>query len=723
MAENDSNSLNSPLNKDQNKPEEKNANQNDRIIFKCGEEIIYGITFIGRIIISLYSFHGLFFMLNFLVQFIILVPGVLYEINSTFGQIFLSVVYIIFALFSSTLLIIPIYELLLFPFLRYRNVLVHLESLAIVKNIIEDNDNACQELVINKNRDWVDIILVIIEISYITGFVLGFSSITSKFTDIVHIIVLSIIYFYYLVLYFGYIVISIYLMYKLIRNTKNCCGCLNDFFLDLAEHLDSFFENKNPLPKINLFCYIINPILTKSYLDEEGNLLPKLKISGWNGFWINAKKYIRIILFFGSFFLAIFVMEKKNAFSIFFFLLFYLCMCLLSFMMNFPFFVRNKNTFGKFWDPTIKYNEKYKLEYPKLITILRIINTLIIFLASLGLVFSFFKFDEKNSLDEISSLTFTVSTQNTNTDANLLLPNICTSKINNIPIYLYMPFINDAYYFNDNISPLKTSFDIEGYKELFFDNTFTINVGSNLIEAKPTENNEDQVKMIQYEVTKDSKEITILSIKGTSNKKDLFLDMQLYFPSILLNLLTTFSLFGQQKDSLYFGFLEYGLSIPYRIFSQYLIVDGYLNDLLNAYNKYKNTFKSNVVIVGHSLGGGLCKILGRLVNKQAISLSGPGVNAFHSLWGYSGNSENFEISAIDLVPDMDLVPRVEVSGGTVYRIVCKEGPLDCHAKNLSLCEVLIMCRNPNYKEYCTKMAGLNEKQIEEILRSTELNSK
>lgn len=164
MDGNDSNSLNSPLDKDQNKPEEKNANQNDRIIFKCGEEIIYGITFIGRIIISLYSFHGLFFMLNFLVQFIILVPGVLYEINSTFGQIFLSVVYIIFALFSSTLLIIPIYELLLFPFLRYRNVLVHLESLAIVKNIIEDNDNACQELVINKNRDWVDIILVIIEI-------------------------------------------------------------------------------------------------------------------------------------------------------------------------------------------------------------------------------------------------------------------------------------------------------------------------------------------------------------------------------------------------------------------------------------------------------------------------------------------------------------------------------------------------------------------------------
>ena len=43
-----------------------------------------------------------------------------------------------------------------------------------------------------------------------------------------------------------------------------------------------------------------------------------------------------------------------------------------------------------------------------------------------------------------------------------------------------------------------------------------------------------------------------------------------------------------------------------------------------------------------------------------------------------GNSENFEISAIDLVPDMDLVPRVETSGGTIYRIICKKGVAQCH---------------------------------------------
>ena len=178
------------------------------------------------------------------------------------------------------------------------------------------------------------------------------------------------------------------------------------------------------------------------------------------------------------------------------------------------------------------------------------------------------------------------------------------------------------------------------------------------------------------------------------------MDFQLYFPSVLLNILSTFSIFGQQKESFSFQFIEYSLSIPYRLFFQYLIIDGYLQNLLDAYITHQDAFYANTIIVGHSLGGGLAKILGRLVKRQAISLSGPGVNAFHHLWGYMGDSENFEISAVDLVPDMDLVPRVEVSGGTVYRIICREGPLDCHSKVLSLCEILIMCRSPNYEEYC-----------------------
>jgi len=329
-------------------------------------------------------------------------------------------------------------------------------------------------------------------------------------------------------------------------------------------------------------------------------------------------------------------------------------------------------------------------------------------MVALLLFFSFFFFKESNDLPIIEKINNELQPKNQTIDMNsLLLPSICSSYIQNIPLYLYMPFINDAYYYN--ISAHNSSFNFEKYKRLFFDDSYSIEIKGDLINGY-----EDTVKMIQYNVRTPQNEVTILSIKGTSNSKDVYMDFQLYFPSILLNILSTFSILGSQKQTYSFRFIEFSLSIPYRLFSSYSVVSDYLELLKNAYNNNTHSFYKNVIIVGHSLGGGLAKLLGRVLNKQAISLSGPGVNAFHSLWNYKSNNENFEISSIDLVPDMDLVPRVEVSGGTIYRIICKEGPIDCHSKEISLCEVLIMCNHPNYEEYCIKIAQLNKDQIDII---------
>ena len=117
----------------------------------------------------------------------------------------------------------------------------------------------------------------------------------------------------------------------------------------------------------------------------------------------------------------------------------------------------------------------------------------------------------------------------------------------------------------------------------------------------------------------------------------------------------------------------------------------------------------------------MAKIFGRMVGKQSISLSSPGVNAFHSLWKYIGNSSNFDLTTIDIIPDTDLVPRIEISGGTIYRILCPESPLKCHSSELSLCESLIICRNPNAREYCSKVAGIQNKTIDTIYERSNFN--
>ena len=104
-------------------------------------------------------------------------------------------------------------------------------------------------------------------------------------------------------------------------------------------------------------------------------------------------------------------------------------------------------------------------------------------------------------------------------------------------------------------------------------------------------------------------------------------------------------------------------------------------------------------------------------------MSGPGINAFHTNWTSDGNSGNFDLSFIDLIPDKDLIPRVEVSGGTIYRIVCNKSPFICHNKALSLCETLIMCRSKYYKFYCYLMAGLKNREIDEIKKYSDLTKR
>ena len=695
-------------------------------------EVIFAITFLGRIIMTLYSFHGLFFIYNFIIQYIILVPGILYEINIGFFQVLFGLIYVIFAISTSNVLVIPTYEFFLFPFLTFKNPLYHFQSIIRVRYIIENKKEKLtdsDEEIENKNNIFINIFLIIIEILYIISYFVSLGLETTKFKDVIKIIILCVIYTYYLMIFLAYIIISIYLCmqfflfsYKSHKDEGFCSIIkksfdLNEFFGDPEKEQDKPNQRDiGPLPKINLLCYVIHPLLKRSYKNRNEDI----EIKHLEDYFYFFKNMSRIALFFFSFILVCCITKKKDVLSILFFLVFFICMLFVSTLMNFPVCFRNKKTFGYYWSGKIKYKKEYKMRYPSMVTIIRFICNIIAVLVSLMIFYSFFYFKDNNELKDLYDLSLSPKKQVTKTNS-LLLPNICFSSIHNINIELYLPFINDAYYYNDN--PEKepyyySSFNIEGYKKLFFDDSYQIENIRNLIN---NENKENSVKMIQYNVKNDYNEVTILAIKGIYNKRDIFLNFQLYFPSILLNILSAFSIQGQEKESLSFKFIQFSLTIPYRLFFQYSIIDDFLKDLIKAYNDNYKSFYNNIVIVGHGLGGGLAKLLGRLLNKQAISLSGSGINAFHTLWGYEIQSENFEMSSIDLVPDMDLVPRVEISGGTVYRIICKSGLFRCHSKDLSLCEVLIMCRNPNYEIYCKNIAKLSDKKIKELYKSLELN--
>ena len=606
-------------------------------------DVMLGMTFLGRLIMTYYSFYGLLFIYNFYIEYIILIHEFIFDIENHFFQIISTFSYTFFSIGFSRILIIPTFEFFSFPFLKFRDSLSHLWSF----NYIYENKKFDSENITQRCNYYLNWTLIFIEIWFLFGLILGILSINIFIKDLLNCVILITIYSYYLIIIFCYIIIYFIFFLKRLKDQDN---------------ISSIFEKREKLPDINLMSYFINPSLKKCYdglnnenheksikkkeenninieneenennikkggqniiNNEEGNDIEKertvklnvnkemaeekkkenhtnsineggeknlnvnqnnnsnyLELSEYN------KKYYLFLLIFETILFYI-CLKEFNLFSkekikikiIFFFI--FLIGLIISYIMRFPPFFRSKLTFGNFWDSNKEFKKEYKLKQPFMVCIIRLFCFFIGMIIPLLLCYIAFLKEDKNIDD---SKDFNVFKEiipeklDLYEKKNLILPSLCYSSIFNMPITLFIPFINDAYYYNNNIS----SFNYPEYKHLFFnDSEYKIKPVGDLVENNSSKKN---VKMIQYNITSSRNNITILSIKGTSNKKDMSLDLQLYTPSVLLNLLLTFSIFIKLKDTYSFHLVEYSLSIPYRLFFKYFIIEEYIKKLKEAYN-------------------------------------------------------------------------------------------------------------------------------------------
>ena len=100
-------------------------------------------------------------------------------------------------------------------------------------------------------------------------------------------------------------------------------------------------------------------------------------------------------------------------------------------------------------------------------------------------------------------------------------------------------------------------------------------------------------------------EIIILSIKITTYTY--LFRYSIIFSSISLNSIKIFNYDLKDLYSIYF--IKYSLSISYKIFLNYFLIDDdYLNELKIVYDESKDSFKNKIIIAGNILGVGLSKI-------------------------------------------------------------------------------------------------------------------
>ena len=103
----------------------------------------------------------------------------------------------------------------------------------------------------------------------------------------------------------------------------------------------------------------------------------------------------------------------------------------------------------------------------------------------------------------------------------------------------------------------------------------------------------------------------------------------------------------------------------------------------------KSITDRRVVLVGHSLGGGLAQIAGALSGAPCASFSGPGILDTRSKFGLSRT--DLVQSVINVIPSHDVVPLAGLLGGTVVAWDCPLHAFACHMPMLPPCGMHALC--------------------------------
>ena len=276
------NVYNAPINNNEENDEFQNEllaqyqgeeNQNQNSFFSCffcscacDRNFQYGLTFLGRLLMTVYSIHGLFFIYSIIIQYILYFPGFLFQIKSVLLKIIFSIIYIAFSISCSNILVIPTYEFFTFPFIKYINPFGHFISFIYIFNEREFDF----DLNINKNSNIINYFLYSIEIIYLIGLLLSISPGILLIKDLLKIGILIIIYSYYLTLVLCYFLISFLFFLIIILPDGLCslswfyCWECETYSNTIIRKINLLFQN-SPIPDINLLSYLINPFLRKNY--------------------------------------------------------------------------------------------------------------------------------------------------------------------------------------------------------------------------------------------------------------------------------------------------------------------------------------------------------------------------------------------------------------------------------------------------------------------------
>ena len=217
---------------------------------------------------------------------------------------------------------------------------------------------------------------------------------------------------------------------------------------------------------------------------------------------------------------------------------------------------------------------------------------------------------------------------------------------------------------------------------------------------------------VDLHVPSSSSNVTVFSIRGSTSALDWWLDFELLASSAMFTLARRIPLITRTESGTA-SLLTRFMTLPIRHMNEITLSYKYTKTLFRAYDDYMYDHKDNnntIIFVGHSLGGAMSKIMANKYAKQSVAISGPGITPIEQLYRPKDQYDMyFKSTFIDVVPDNDIVPRVETEGGVKYRLLCESSNVNCHSIDRTLCMTGILCGQEYYTgDFCSGLFDREE---------------
>jgi hypothetical protein len=179
----------------------------------------------------------------------------------------------------------------------------------------------------------------------------------------------------------------------------------------------------------------------------------------------------------------------------------------------------------------------------------------------------------------------------------------------------------------------------------------------------------------------------VFAICGTKSFVDILVDIELWAASALMSIFRPFVPFLSAFTHIGRSYRNGLLALPRGVFRSLSIGELYITRIRDYIESVHIDEDEDALITGHSLGGGIAKAVALTTGYATVAWSGPGTSGLEGVFGGSETRPNL----VSVSPEQDWVAPVDPSDGTIFKLPCRAGFMNCHDLKRMLCQMSVMC--------------------------------